>query len=91
MQHLGASSWAADIAFIEIDRFSSFEELRIAEKVAIIEERPIHNLTKVALAKRPRVKSARPRGRPPILDDRPWDLEGISRRTWYRKKSQNFC
>jgi hypothetical protein len=28
------------------------------------------------------------RGRPPIEGDRPWDKEGVSRRTWYRMKER---
>lgn len=85
IQHYGSASWAAEIAFIEIELFGSSEALRDAEAKAISEEKPLHNIADPVLIA-PAGKR-RSRGRPPILSDRPWDKEGISRRTWYRKKN----
>lgn len=33
----------------------------------------------------PPLNSKRGRGRPLITDERPWQLAGVSRRTWYRR------
>ena len=43
-QHQNASAWYGDIANMTIEKFDSREEVLIAEKNAIIEEKPKHNI-----------------------------------------------
>ena len=86
VQHNRTAVWAKDIAFVEIERFATAEDLREAEALAIASENPIYNISRPTLPGEtpPPIK----RGRPRILGPRPWEAEGISRRTWYRRKAE---
>jgi|ERR1700694_5860140 len=101
LQH-GRAPWIDEISFIEIDKFTSSDELARAEAIAIATENPIYNRVQPSLAPLKRKKNSAPlrpsqgisvpilnirrRGRPRIEGLRPWDAAGISRRSWYRQR-----
>lgn len=69
VQHKQRSPWFRSIAWLQIDRCESRELAASMEKEVIAIEGPIYNGRF---------------GRPKIDGDRPWQAEGISRRSWYR-------
>jgi hypothetical protein len=80
------SPWAAEIVRIEIEHCADRGEAERLEAVAILKEGPIYNVSKGVAPE----KAKNPRGRPRIVAPRPWELEGVSRRSWYRKRKSDF-
>lgn len=56
-KHRGTKDWWCDVARIEMEQFTSLDELRVAERRAIETERPLHNI---------RMNSGRHRGAKPL-------------------------
>jgi hypothetical protein len=83
------SHWAHEIVRIEIEYCADRKEAERLEALAILAEKPRYNVSKgIRLGDENEI--VRSRGRPRIIDPRPWQVEGVSRRTWYRKnKSVN--
>jgi hypothetical protein len=75
-QGLGDSNWAR--------RFATVEETS-ASPPAVRLERARAAVSKVEVKAGPRG-----RGRPRIAGDRPWDVDGVSRKTWERRKAKGL-
>lgn len=80
----------------KLDQLKALGAARHATKGHISEKGGLHKPHRVGvLAKAPRQPEPRngpaapinlKRGRPKITAPRPWDSEGMSRRTWYRRQ-----
>ena len=66
-----------------VRRSSAGTGLRVGEAVAV---QPATSEIKDATGRRDVHQPIRGRGRPKVEGKRPWELEGIPRRTWYRRQ-----
>ena len=86
-EHLRESEWLETVSAITLQWFDNEQSAADAERLAIAIECPRWNKTTDRLNA---ITSAhkRSRGRPKSTKPKPWEEEGISKATWFRRKKE---